>query len=203
VTCTSLSNGRVVVLRNDAVQLDFDAHGSAEVWTAAISPHDDAVVFTGADDGHARLWDVRSGVKTGELRNAHGGAGVCAFEFLSNVHGLATGGYDGQLRVWDRRALAKPVATSPTMGNGGVWRIRRRDGVLAAACIRGGFALFDEATLQVCAQFPERNATAWEALAYGVDWLDAETLVGCSFYDKTVRLLRHSLTPAPQRHACS
>ena len=57
---------------------------------------------------------------------------------------VVTGSYDEMSRVWDLRNLSRPTAVAEVPCGGGVWRLKwhpMHPGMLAAACMYGGFFL--------------------------------------------------------------
>lgn len=57
---------------------------------------------------------------------------------------VLTGSYDERARVWDLRNLSRPTAVAEVPCGGGVWRLKwhpTHPGMLAAACMYGGFFL--------------------------------------------------------------
>jgi len=126
----------------------------AEAWTCCFAPRSrGSVLFSGADDGLLKAWDLRvphratgapgggggggGGVASAELAAVCGatchGAGVTALACSpADEHQLLSGSYDGVVRLWDVRAFGggvgggrrpRPVAESLALG-GGVWRLR-------------------------------------------------------------------------------
>lgn len=169
----------------------------AEIWTVACGKQSSVVNLcaTGADDGFLKLWDCRdqsSAKPVVSRREAHNGDGVCAVQFsFVDDHVLFSGGYDGHLKEWDVRNLNIPVQATSSRQGGGVWRVKEDvHGRLLAACMRGGFRVLDrKCALQEIAKYTEAADDHWEALAYGIDWIDDSTFAGCSFYDKTLRIM--------------
>lgn len=158
------------------------AHG-LEAWSVARAPADAALLATGGDDQELRLWDAR-GPAGASAANVGGrgafAAGVTALRFVAG-DALLAGTYAGALTLWDLRAPAAPLAAADVAG--GVWRLQPRGARVAVAAMHAGFAVAD-----VCAaEGAVRVARAWplewpDWLAYGVDWLADDELLGCSFY---------------------
>ena len=110
-------------------------------------------------------------------------------------HRLYSGSYDENMHSWDVRSMKHPLGTV-AMG-GGVWRIRQLpvtndlssfSGILATACMHGGFKLVDAETLEVVLHYSDH-----ESLAYGIDVkvsnMDNQlTLASCSFYDHLLKI---------------
>jgi hypothetical protein len=69
---------------------------------------------------------------------------------------VLTGSYDEMARVWDLRNLSRPTAVAEVPCGGGVWRLKwhpTHPGMLAAACMYGGFLLLRGAG--ECQSFPQ------------------------------------------------
>ena len=129
-----------------------------EVWISAFSRSSQYMLYTGADDGLFKLWDLRlisssssGGMESGgtagkplraALTSTEHRAGVCSMACHPfREHVLATGSYDEMVRVWDERALGHGPVAQCDVG-GGVWRLkwhpaRARADWLLAACMRG------------------------------------------------------------------
>lgn len=172
--------------------------GPAEIWSVA-SRRGGSLVASGGDDGVLAIWDARaSDASVARVIGAHEERGVCCVVFdEEKEETLFSGGYDQKLRSWDLRNMSRPLAVGSTGDlGGGVWRVRRRGERLGLACMRGGFTVIprDETKWGDPPLFfysPTGDcSTPWEALAYGLDWLDDATVAGGTFYDRSVRIMK-------------
>ncbi len=158
-----------------------------EAWIAACHRSQPDVLWSGADDGLLRGWDLRRGVgKRQHVFQVKGDMGVTSIQACPHQDGLwAVGGYDESLRIFDERNTAEPVAELSGLG-GGVWRIKWHPEdakQMALACMRGGFRIvsFEGGKLATAFHYTKHES---EALAYGVDWIAKRNRVACcSFYD--------------------
>ena len=102
-------------------EIGWQATGKSEAWALAISP-DSQTIVTGGDDHVVRLWDARTGCKTGEL-NDHWSL-VTKAVFDPTGAWFATGSFDGRVIVRDARSgkprrilshghLVRTLAVSP------------------------------------------------------------------------------------------
>ena len=188
-----------------------DLYGSnTEVWIGMFDRwHNNQVIYTGADDGKLKGWDLRANAKPlFSIQPTNNAAGVCSGQ-SSKYHEyiLATGGYDGIVRIWDTRMVCnKGVGIQPLTEynvGGGVWRIKwnpnsKCKNQLVAASMRGGVHVLeydrndDTNQLKNVLHYTEHPA---EALAYGADWnyngewgSEEKHLLGtCSFYNHELR----------------
>jgi diphthamide biosynthesis protein 7 len=159
-----------------------------EVWITAFSRSNPQMIYSGADDGVFKLWDIRllrndDGGEAGlagaapqraALTSKDHGAGVCSLQCHPfREHVLATGSYDEIVRVWDERALGRGPVAQCSVG-GGVWRLkwhpaRERGDWLLAACMRGQARLL-RLTCDAAAGVGEEPAeAAAEAVACTID----------------------------------
>eukprot|EP00762_Andalucia_godoyi_P000139 ANDGO_02295.mRNA.1 Diphthine methyltransferase homolog len=203
---SSLSDGTVAVcdLVTNSVLHRWKAH-DYEAWIAAFD-HNGGLLFTGGDDCLFRGWDLRSPdevVFEPVFMNREHRAGVCTVSASPlDPFILATGCYDDAVRFWDIRMTRRSVSAVIDLG-GGVWRARWHPSIpgrLVCACMRGGFAVIDNACLSDAGRSSgnptEPSVTAVheqgvpEAVAYGCDWsrMDGHPnlVVSASFYDHRV-----------------
>ena len=186
-----------------------------EGWAVAFDAHDVHTLFSGADDGILKRWDMRVAVNgerpvvTASNRRSHGAGVCCISPSKRHEHLVATGSYDGKARLWDARQMRAPV-TELDCG-GGVWRLKwhpHDPSLLLAACMHAGFAVLRASggladgegsadnsggapTLESLATYEAHGMG--QALGYGADWAwtgPAATplLLGatCSFYDRAL-----------------
>ncbi len=158
-----------------------------EAWIVACHRSEASVLWSGADDGLLRGWDLRSGVgKRRHVFEVRSETGVTSIQASPHSDGLwAVGGYDETLRLFDERNTAAPVAQLEGLG-GGVWRAKwhpEDPRQLALACMRGGFRIVrhEDGGLATAFHYTRHES---EALAYGIDWIAKRNRVACcSFYD--------------------
>eukprot|EP00943_MAST-04B_sp_MAST-4B-sp1_P009621 g9621.t1 len=113
-----------------------DLYGSdTEVWIGMFDRwHNNQVIYTGADDGKLKGWDLRANTKPiFSIQPTNNSAGVCSGQ-SSKFHEyiVATGGYDGIVRIWDTRMVCNSGARGKEKlkslaeydVGGGVWRIK-------------------------------------------------------------------------------
>ena len=124
----SLSDGSVCIIRcgtNGVLQKEMQwvAHG-LEAWIVAYDCHAPTTLFSGADDGKLKGWDVRAPPSAPTFTNSRAHeAGVCALQSHPTIeHCLASGSYDEKLRIWDTRNMRRPTCTADA--GGGIWRIK-------------------------------------------------------------------------------
>ena len=196
-----------------------DLYGAeTEVWIGVFNRWSPNIVYTGADDGKMKGWDIRdpSQIMKGKpfFTNLEtNGSGVCSMQcspFQQNI--LASGGYDGQVRLWDTRAMQKGSLKSFDVG-GGVWRLKwnpKYPTLLAAAAMRGGVHILDvtatteeeqkllgeDTKMGNIVGLEYYNGHPAESLAYGVDWSydeewDGSLIGSCSFYDHSLHFWQH------------
>eukprot|EP00945_MAST-04E_sp_MAST-4E-sp1_P002942 g2942.t1 len=163
-----------------------------EVWIGVFNKWSPNILYTGADDGKMKGWDIRdpnqiSGGKPFFTNLETNGSGVCSMQcspFQQNI--LASGGYDGKVRIWDTRAMRNGSLREFDVG-GGVWRLKwnpKHSTLLAAAAMRGGVHVIDvtatteeeerllgeEIKMVNMGGLEYYNGHSSESLAYGVDW---------------------------------
>lgn len=139
-----------------------------------------SLVYSGADDGLLKLWDLRVGVERSVSTNRTHGSGVV---FVSRKGDqLMTGSYDEHLRLWDERSLTAPVREVNV--GGGVWSVERRDDgrLLVAAMYGGWLALSHDLTVL------HADPHVGKGLLYGVSETSTSdsTVAICTFNDNTV-----------------
>jgi len=184
---------------------EYPGGAPAEVWITAFDCWHTDTVLTGADDGILKAWDTRMpGMVQTVNRRTHE-AGVCSIQYdINREHVFVTGSYDSKVRIWDSRNLKQPTQ-EPYDVEAGPWRVKWHPtlpSMLLVACMRSGFLILDTSasdmeTAQEHFYRPDNlEAGAWEALAYGADWLPAPegefAVASASFYDKTLRILTTS-----------
>ena len=180
-----------------------DLYGcDTEVWIGIYDHwHNDQVIYTGADDGKLKCWDIRAdSTPVFSIQPTNNSAGVCSGQ-SSKFHEfvIATGGYDGIVRVWDTRMVGGsrqhlvPLAEHDV--GGGVWRLKWNPNPelkdkLVAASMRGGVHVLSykpsvnesqgsesmstrKSCLEPVTHYIEHPS---ESLAYGADWSYDENL---------------------------
>lgn len=193
---------------------EFMAGADIEVWITAFDSWQPETLFTGGDDCTLKRWDLRTPCEKPTLVSRRHSGGVCSMQSHPHrEHVFASGSYDEDIHLWDVRSMRAPVATLGT--SGGVWRLKwhpdaARSNLLLAACMRGGFQIWDVdtgfgATEGAVAAGDEAPAPRrltrthpGEALAYGADWCYTPASLGlprplvatCSFYDRQMQLWR-------------
>jgi diphthamide biosynthesis protein 7 len=187
----------------------------SKCWTVAFDPTDPSVLYSGADDGLLKVWDLRSGEAAAVVRG-HGAGVTSLCRPVAGGGGgpLLTGCYDGGLRGWDLRALRAGPLWRVDLG-GGLWRLKHRPGRLAAATMHAGVHLLawghgegglapartEPAAAVIGAEAAPEAAGFLDAprvlvrysghgsMAYGVDWCHhGRAVVSCSFYDRSLHL---------------
>ena len=174
-----------------------DLYGcDTEVWIGIFDHwHNDQVIYTGADDGKLKCWDIRAApTPVFAIQPTNNSAGVCSGQSAKfHEYVLATGGYDGIVRVWDTRMVGGfrqalvPLAEYDV--GGGVWRLKwnpnpKLKDKLVAASMRGGVHVLSykfssngsqesesistrKPCLEPAVHYSEHPS---ESLAYGADW---------------------------------
>ncbi|KAJ3074681.1 Diphthine methyltransferase [Podochytrium sp. JEL0797] len=180
----------------------WNAH-QYEAWIAAFDKWNKNVVYSGADDGLLKRWDVRDGGAMETLKSRkYVLPMISSLLIQSNPHRehiLATGSYDEHLLVWDTRFFKTPLHDHHTTG-GGVWRIKwhpTNPMRLLTASMHAGFHVIDFgndfASSETVTVFRDGEHGS---LAYGCDWSPVmpvesgrDHLKGtCSFYDHSFAL---------------
>jgi diphthamide biosynthesis protein 7 len=156
-----------------------------EAWIVVYDGWNAHVVYSGADDGLFKAWDVRDVTRPTMASRKHE-AGVCSIQtHPRNEHLLATGSYDDRVLVWDKRQFKRPV--HDIVVGGGVWRLKwhpTHTNVLLAACMYNGLAIIDTSTGTVTSTFKHHAS-----MAYGSDWYGtSNTVISCSFYDHIIHV---------------
>ncbi|KAJ7517316.1 hypothetical protein O6H91_21G018500 [Diphasiastrum complanatum] len=171
----SHSDGSLSTVRLDQGSLELDQTWQAhdfELWTTTFDFWKPSVVYSGADDCHFCVWDLREDLQMPVYRNrrAHR-MGVCCVQ--SNPlceHVLVTGSYDETIRLWDSRMLQNPVLEAELGLGGGVWKVKwhpKNGKLLLAACMHNGFAILHANSLEVKVL---EEYKGHKSLAYGADW---------------------------------
>ncbi|KAI7888079.1 WD40-repeat-containing domain protein [Mucor mucedo] len=190
---TSHSNGTVNILTPTesgyVVGEDWHAH-DLEAWIAAFDYWNTNVVYSGADDGLFKGWDIRDPSNPTFVYKRHM-MGVTTMQSNPNKeHVLATGSYDETIYIWDTRSMRAPVQTCQTPG-GGIWRLKwhptNENRLLSASMHAGAFVvdLKQDEEPVVSTSFLDHTS-----MAYGADWSFADTslVASCSFYDHCMHL---------------
>lgn len=191
---TSHSNGDINILmpgEGGGYEIEEQWHGhDLEAWIAAFDYWNTNVVYSGADDGLFKGWDIRTaGVPTFTYKRHM--MGVTTMQSNPNKeHMLATGSYDETIYFWDTRSMRAPLNTFQTPG-GGIWRLKWHptlENRLLSASMHAGAFVIDineqaEATLKT-------SFLDHESMAYGADWsfADPDLVASCSFYDHIMHL---------------
>jgi len=219
---TATSDGELVVL--DAATpgalaplVTVTSAHDLEIWTVAFDRWRPHVLYSGADDAMLKLWDVRlpgAAAATADHvdheddeatltrrfadRRTHQAGVCCVVPSPWSPNCVVTGSYDEMSRVWDLRNLSRPTAVAEVPCGGGVWRLKwhpMHPGMLAAACMYGGFFLLRGAgdALDGLAVVEEYTGHDNTTIAYGVDWchrdeLTVPLLASCSFYEQRLNL---------------
>lgn len=182
--------------------LSFCDSSESQVWKAhdleawcihwdRFQPH---MLYSGGDDSKWAGWDLRMDSQTfnAAFISKYHGAGVCSIQCHPNdEYLLLTGSYDKSAAIWDKRSLRGPLGTI-SVGSG-VWKLRwsqDTDHHVLAACMYDGFYLFDFTTPTTPII---QNHLVTNGLSYGCTWLDASSVLTCTFYDQTVQLWKKSL----------
>ena len=143
---------------------EWDAHSyfgaPSEVWCACFAAHSSKIVFTGADDGRLKMWQLETALGSGDGVGGNGSAILLQqHHFGLDGHGvtvmrvhssgiLTSGSYDGSICIWNPLHV-RDGPLRKLRGSGGVWRLQwlpvsTASGVtsprhvLLAACMRGG-----------------------------------------------------------------
>jgi diphthamide biosynthesis protein 7 len=135
-------------------------------------------VYSGADDGLLKMWDLRVGVERPMLTNRSHGSGVV---FISQKGDkLLSGSYDECLRMWDERSLTVPLREVNV--GGGVWAVERcLDGRLLVAAMYGGWHVLTDELIIVGG-----DSDIGKGLLYGVSKNSTTIVAVCTFNDNTV-----------------
>ncbi|GAM29005.1 hypothetical protein SAMD00019534_121810 [Acytostelium subglobosum LB1] len=197
---TSFSDGTVSLIEATPSSIQTTSNWQAhdyEAWIAAFNYHNDAIVFSGGDDGTWKVWDQRGSLDapTSTKRFDMGVTSIHCNPHLENI--VAVGSYDERLRIFDLRQLRAPLSTTHSLGSG-VWRVKwhpssQHQNQLVTACMGGGFHIieytennFTQPTIKQSYMGPHQS------IAYGVDWsasTGADQYIGCcSFYDKVLSI---------------
>ncbi|KAK6642819.1 hypothetical protein RUM43_004321 [Polyplax serrata] len=201
--CSSDSKGNVTVIKveNDKLTIlqEWNAH-SLEAWIVCFDSFHQNIIYSGGDEGLLKVWDRRSEGSSSVATSKKHSAGVTAL--TSNIHkeyNLVSGSYDETVLFWDTRSWKRPV--EEIMASGGIWRLKwepsNRSRYLLAACVYGGFQIYDTILYKSVSEYKEHKS-----LAYGADWCHLEdssiydpignaksSLVAtCSFYDHTLNV---------------
>eukprot|EP00768_Dysnectes_brevis_P001874 gnl/Dysnectes_brevis/1539_a1747_1109.p1 GENE.gnl/Dysnectes_brevis/1539_a1747_1109~~gnl/Dysnectes_brevis/1539_a1747_1109.p1 ORF type:complete len:316 (-),score=60.59 gnl/Dysnectes_brevis/1539_a1747_1109:184-1131(-) len=152
-----------------------------EPWCCLLEP---GTLFTGSDDSSLRQWDTRATGRS--VLDLEHGAGVTQVIRKPGSQLLLTGSYDDHLRVWDLRAPAEPL--DKVNWRDGVWRLDwRADGLLGAACMRGGVnfaSVSDAGEIEVRGHFEGPHDP--KKLVYGFSWFLDDGFASVSFYDQVI-----------------
>lgn len=206
-----------------SLDVSFQAH-AAEVWTVAALNDTEALVLTGADDGFLKLWDLRLPEPSRcVLASSRGhSAGLTSLLPLSNSTVLS-GSYDQSLSLWDLRRHAEPMqslsmASRPQIGPrhlglGSLWRLCPitpatpcDDPTVLRLAIAGMYGGASVGLLCLTdLSFSSRLTVPHDSIVYGIDVLSSElpsstfpsdglVLATCSFYDKTLKFTRFTLS---------
>ncbi|KAI8991342.1 WD40-repeat-containing domain protein, partial [Mycotypha africana] len=188
---TSHSNGDINILspHQDAYVIEQQWHAhDLEAWITAFDYWNTNIVYSGADDGLFKGWDLRIPDQPTFTYKRHM-MGVTTMQSNPHrEHQLVTGSYDETIYFWDTRAMRAPVNTVQTPG-GGIWRLKwhptRADRLLSASMHAGAFVidvLDEQYNTNITTEFLDHTS-----MAYGADWCylkDMTDLVAsCSFYD--------------------
>ena len=157
-----------------------------EVWVVAYL--EATVVATGSDDCSLKIWDFGSMGTEMPVATRRFDAGVTAITRApteENPFRVLIGSYDECLHVLDRSKPRRDLASFGPLG-GGVWRVKASAAdaskVLVAAMHGGGYVV-DLETEALVTHF-----AAHESMVYGCEWVDADTVATCSFYDNVLHL---------------
>ncbi|KAI9282193.1 hypothetical protein BY458DRAFT_537695 [Sporodiniella umbellata] len=190
---TSHSNGDINVLSPTESKYVIQEHWHAhdlEAWIAAFDYWNTNIVYSGADDGLFKGWDLRTNTPTFTYKKHM--MGVTTMQSSPHLeHVLVTGSYDESVYFWDTRSMRAPVNSIQTPG-GGIWRLKwhptQASKLLSASMHAGAFVLdVDTGSFDaiISSSFLDH-----ESMAYGADWSfkDPDLVASCSFYDHALHL---------------
>jgi len=204
----SMSDGTVCIVESGEagdliVKNQWNAH-DLEAWIVTWDSHspEGSVLYSGADDGILKVWDLRAGTDAPMARCSRFDAGVtCMQSHAQREHCLAVGSYDESVSIFDTRSFKAPAARCNV--GGGVWRLKwnsKQPQLLLAACMHAGFTVLKYDHSRAC--FDEDSAFPFtgghKSLGYGADWREEEPgeeeasrIVGtASFYDHLLEACR-------------
>jgi len=173
------------------------AAAPAETWTIAATPSE---IFTGGDDGSLKAWSTtdfelratnkqfEAGVTVVTVYNGSrsGGTRQDAPQPLGTQ--LLVGSYDESVRLL-AYAGNKFTQLWIVQAGGGVWRLAVnpvKDHVVLVGAMYGGARCLDASDGTVDDSMFEEH----ESMVYGAAWVDGETKVTCSFYDRLLCVWR-------------
>lgn len=190
---TSHSNGDINILTATesqyVVQDQWHGH-DLEAWIAGFDYWNTNTVYSGADDGLFKGWDIRSPSTPTFVYKRHM-MGVTTMQSNPNKeYMLATGSYDETIYFWDTRSMRSPINTFQTPG-GGIWRLKwhptNENRLLSASMHAGAFVvdLNNENEPKLSTSFLDHTS-----MTYGADWShsDPDLVASCSFYDHIMHL---------------
>ncbi|PJF44778.1 MAG: hypothetical protein CUN55_02220 [Phototrophicales bacterium] len=142
----------------------MDAH-TDWVRSVAFSPSAEYAA-SGAQDGHAIIWDMNSGEMVHDLVGHNGS--VFAVEFSRDGVWLATGGSDSHVIIWDVETGQQVMDLAAEHGN--VWGLdfSPNNGVLAASYEDGTVILWSLRSMEPLKTFMAHDGRVWD-VAYAPD----------------------------------
>ena len=180
VTAIITAKGQLSIIKDSAVVHAWEAHSPVmESWCCGFNPSA-SVVVSGSDDCSLRFWDAKNGELIATNAKSHRMGTTCV-EFI-NEHELFSGSYDDRIRKFDMRMMSEPLLEFKSIG--GIWRLKPLDGLLYVAACYGGCQILTMDELKPVVQ----EYSGHESMAYGIGPLGDNTVVSCSFYDKSVHL---------------